>query len=127
ILAISNGWLLFRPNQQLMRPLKCHGVPSGPAVGIDPRTGRLTSKPPDTGVPRNATCETDRVNLAQIDDEREFREILDEANHANASFYPVDPRGLAVFDTPIVRSDVPGKPPAMTPLVVDRAMLTGRL
>src|SRR5206468_8916674 len=72
-------------------------------------------------------CETDRVNLAQIDDEQQFREILDEANHANASFYPVDPRGLAVFDTPIMRFDVPGAPAPMTPLPVDRAMLTGRL
>ena len=56
----------------------------------------------------------------------EFRDLLDEANRANASFYPVDPRGLAVFDTPIMRTDVPGPPPPMTPLAVDRAMLSGR-
>ena len=37
------------------------------------------------------------------------------------------PAGLAVFDTPIVRSDVPGRPPPMIPLAVDRAMLAGRL
>jgi VWFA-related protein len=127
ILAISNGWLLYRPNHQLMRPLACHGVPRGPAVGIDPQTGRLTSKPPQYATAGNATCETDRLMLAQIDNERQFREMLDEANRANASFYPVDPRGLAVFDTPIMRMDVPGAPPPMTPLAVDRAMLTGRL
>jgi hypothetical protein len=102
-------------------------VPSGPAVGIDPRTGRLSSKPPQYGTASNATCETDRLMLAQIDNERQFREMLDEANRANASFYPVDPRGLAVFDTPIMRMDVPGTPPPMTPLAVDRAMLAGRL
>jgi len=127
ILAISNGWLLFRPNPQLMRPLNCSGVPTGPPVGIDPRTGRLTTKPPDDGVPRNATCQTDRVMLAQIDDEKQFRDILDEANRANASFYPVDPRGLAVFDTPMMRFDTTGAPAPMTPLAVDRAMLTARL
>ena len=127
ILAISNGWLLFRPNPQLMRPLNCSGVPTGPPVGIDPRTGRLTTKPPDDGVPRNTTCQTDRVMLAQIDDEKQFRDILDEANRANASFYPVDPRGLAVFDTPMVRFDTNGAPSPMTPLAVDRAMLTARL
>ena len=57
---------------------------------------------------------------------QQFREILDEANRANASFYPIDPRGLAVFDTPMVRVDVPGPPPPMTPLPVDRAMLSAR-
>src|SRR5262249_53474713 len=42
VLAISNGWLLFRPNQRMMRPLRCHGIPSGtPDAGYDPRTGRL--------------------------------------------------------------------------------------
>jgi VWFA-related protein len=126
ILAITNGWLLYRPNGTLARPLKCHGVPSGPAVGIDPRNGRLTTNDPPGQTP-NAKCEMDRSNLAQIDDEREFRELLDEANAANASFYPVDPRGLAVFDTPLMRMDVPGAAPPMTPPSVDRAMLTGRL
>jgi hypothetical protein len=30
-----------------------------------------------------------------------FRELFGEANRANVSFYPIDPRGLAAFDTPI--------------------------
>jgi VWFA-related protein len=127
ILAITNGWLLYRPNGALARPLKCHGVPTGPEVGIDPRIGKLTTKDLPTGQAPNTKCETDRSNLAQIDDEQEFRDLLDEANAANASFYPVDPRGLAVFDTPIMRLDVPGAAPPMTPLTIDRAMLTGRL
>ena len=126
ILAITNGWLLYRPNPSLMRPLACHGVPTGPGITVDPRNGRLTTKDPIGAAPQGK-CDIDRTNLAQIDDEREFRDLLDEANHANASFYPVDPRGLAAFDTPIMRNDVPGVPPPMIPLAVDRAMLTGRL
>jgi hypothetical protein len=39
--------------------------------------------------------------LAQIDNERQFRTLVDVANRANASFYPIDPRGLGVFDEPI--------------------------
>jgi VWFA-related protein len=58
---------------------------------------------------------------------RQFRDILDEANRANASFYPIDPRGLAVFDTPLVRQDVPGPPPPMVPPSVDFAMLSARI
>lgn len=126
ILAISNGWLLFRPNHDLMRPLRCEGPPSGPDVTVDPRGGKLTTKEPP-GTPQSSRCSIDRVNLAQLDDDREFRDILDEANRANASFYAIDPRGLAVFDTPLVRTDTGGPPPPMTPPSVDRAMLTSRL
>ena len=55
------------------------------------------------------------MRLAQLDNDNQFREMLDEANRANASFYPIDPRGLAVFDTPLVRQDVPGPAPPITP------------
>src|SRR5262249_21473628 len=105
ILAITNGWLLFKPNLRLMRPLNCKAPSTGPEVQIDPRNGRPTTKPPPGSLPSDR-CEIDRVNLAQIDDDQEFRDILDEANRANASFYPVDPRGLTVFDTPIMRTHV---------------------
>jgi len=36
ILAISDGWLLYRPNDALMRPLRCHGIPTGPPVTVGP-------------------------------------------------------------------------------------------
>src|SRR5207244_8182844 len=104
----------------------CHGLPSGTNMGVDPRSGKLTTKDPP-GSPTYSRCDIDRLNLSRIDDDREFRDILDEANAANASFYPIDPRGLAVFDTPIMRTDVPGPAPAMVPPAVDRAMLTSRL
>jgi hypothetical protein len=38
------------------------------------------------------------VALAGFDGERQFRDILDEANRANASFYPLDPLGLRGVD-----------------------------
>lgn len=126
ILAITNGWLLFRPNQGLARKLNCHGVPTGPPVAIDPRSGRLTTRE-QTATPPAAQCDADRMRLANIDNDAQFRDILDEANRANASFYPIDPRGLAVFDTPIVRRDVPGPAPPMVPPSVDMAMLRGRI
>ena len=57
---------------------------------------------------------------------RQFRALLDDANRANASFYPIDPRGLAVFDTPIDAAGVPGAPPPIMPLGRP-AMLRARL
>jgi VWFA-related protein len=125
IVAVTAGWLLYRPSDALARPLNCHDVPGIPKVTADPRSGRLTTGEPNSAA-SETKCDTDRMNLARIDNDRGFRELLDEANRANASFYPVDPRGLAVFDTPITRTDVPGPPPPMIPLTVDRAMLAGR-
>ena len=60
------------------------------------------------------------MRLAMMDDQQFFLDLMNEANAGNASFYPVDPRGLAVFDTPIG----PGQPPGIT---VDMAMLKRRL
>ena len=119
VLAITEGWLLYRPDPMLARPLD-NTVPSGPGVGIDPRSGKLTIGNPKTGLPGSGDCDSERVQLSQIDNEEHFRLLLDEANRANTSFYPIDPRGLAVFDTDIG----PDPPP---PLQVDAAMLRARL
>src|SRR4029079_4970366 len=116
----------YRPNPSLARPLNCHGVPTGPQVSVDPRTGKLTTKDTSANAAPSRSCDTDRMNLSQIDDDTGFRRLLDEANRRNASFYPVDPPRLAVFDTQILTPDVSGPPPPMTPIAVDAAMLRGR-
>src|SRR5262249_2020931 len=114
----TDGWRLFRPNLTLM-PDTSNGVPGMPPVGVDPGTGKLTTKDPRN--PVGATryeCDRDRMNLAQLDNDVEFRRILDEANRANASFYPMGPGGRAVFDRP------DGAP--KTTLGVDAARLRAR-
>jgi VWFA-related protein len=120
VLAITEGWLLFRPDPTLARPLD-GSVPTGPQIGIDPRGGKLTVGTPKDLQNANDTadCETDRLFLSMIDDDQAFRVVQDDANRSNTSFYPIDPRGLAVFDTPIG----PDPPP---PLQVDAAMLRAR-
>jgi VWFA-related protein len=118
VLAISEGWLLYRPDDRLARPLD-GTPPTGPIVGINP-DGRLGIGDPRTGLPGGGGCEAERLQLAQIDNEEHFRRLLNQANRSNTSFYPIDPRGLAVFDTDIG----PDRPP---PLQVDAAMLRARL
>jgi VWFA-related protein len=134
VLVITDGWRLFRPNTALARQLNCR-APSGPQVTIDPRTGRPTTKPTPNTPGRGLTntdadpqiCERDRMMLAMIDDEQYFRtDLLQEANRANASFYPIDPRGLVVFDEPIAKPGTGGFQP-MTPLTVDASRLRARL
>ena len=125
ILTITDGWLLYKPNPALSRQLNC-AVPSA-GVGIDPRNGRLATDTPRT-TSYNA-CETDRKRLALIDDDQRFRNIWNLANRANASFYPVDPRGLVVFDTslgePRTGLPAPGTT-TITPPSLDNQMLQAR-
>jgi len=65
--------------------------------------GRLTNKPQNVAGDYldQSRCNAERMYLSQINDDMYFREILGEANRANATFYTVDPRGLPVFDTGI--------------------------
>jgi hypothetical protein len=65
-------------------------------------------------------CDTDRMRLAMLDNRQFFLDLMDEANYANASFYPVDPRGLPAWDNPI-------GPDAPPPPTVDSAMLKQRI
>ena len=121
VLAISEGWLLFRPDPRLARPLD-DKVPSGPPIGVDPRTGKLgIGTPKGLEAPGDTTnCDTDRIVHSQIDDDLTFRQTQDEGNWSNTSFYPIEPRGLAVFDTEIGLYPPP-------PLDVVAAMLRTRM
>jgi hypothetical protein len=67
--------------------------------------------------------------LAAVDNDATFRAILDQANRGNVSFYPIDPRGLVVFDTPLgtMRTGIrPAGEPTIVPLAVDSAQLRAR-
>src|SRR5580765_7145688 len=101
VITITDGWRLYGPNPALIRPINGQ-VPTGPTVGVDPRTGTLTSRRVTSLNGNVDDCERDRLALSQLDEPLHFRTILDEANRSNTSFYPIDPRGLAVFDEDIV-------------------------
>ena len=120
ILAITNGWLLYRPDDRLCARWPATACPPVRPSAIDPRSGRLTTREPAYGAPTRADATSIGCVWRSSTTTTQFREMLDEANRANASFYPIDPRGLAVFDTPLVRQDVPGPAPPITPLPVDR-------
>ncbi len=85
-------------------------MPSAEPIGVGP-DGRLRVGSRDTyNAPGDLKeCWTTRVMLSQMDNDRHFRDIIDSANRANASFYTVDPRGLPVFDYPLG----PAKPPGL--------------
>jgi VWFA-related protein len=90
VLVVSEGWTLFKPSSRLA---------SGATAGLNPigvQDGRLVSAQSAGG--ERQVCERDRQMLADLDNEREFVEMLDDANRSNVTFYPIDPRGLAVFN-----------------------------
>jgi VWFA-related protein len=123
VITITNGWRLYRPNDSLRRSIR-KAVPTVPPVTIDPRTGRLTTEP-SAEAPRASTCDADRLRLASLDHDARFRRILDQANRANVSFYPIDPRGVVPFDDDIFPVAGVGQNPVLRP-EEERARLTER-
>lgn len=113
VITISNGWRIYRPNPRMERQA-APTPPAGPLVAVDPRTGTFST---DRAVAqdRGSACEGERLRFAALDHTRRFRELLDRANRANVSFYPVDPRGVVVFDDDIYPVAGVGKNPVIGP------------
>jgi VWFA-related protein len=127
IVTVSEGWQLFTPNNDLNRLRtdpndpnhRTEPIPAPTPITVGP-DGRLTNKPQNVAGDYldQSRCNAERMYLSQINDDMYFREILGEANRANATFYTVDPRGLPVFDAPIE---------AGVPITTDFAILKHRL
>jgi len=128
VLTVSEGWMLYRENRDLMKLREDPATKwKEPVPSLEPVTvglnGKLTTTDPrkvDSEYLNKSECDGDRAMLAMLDNDRYFRDILDEANYANVSFYPIDPRGLPAVDNPIG----PDPPP---PPIVDQAMLKHRI
>lgn len=121
ILVVSDGWLLYRPDSTLTR-LRGRGdsPPGAPPVYVGPDGKIAMGADPKLGFGDREKCDRDRLFLSMLDDERDFRDLMEVANRANASFYPIDPRGLVVFDTSI------GNIRALEGVVADSRRLRGR-
>jgi VWFA-related protein len=121
VFLLSEGWLLNGADAQLARPLRGPSgepiPPSPPGIGTDP-AGRLRTDP-SRGSSSLGSCERERALLAHTDQASQFEFLLQRANRANVSFYPVDMRGLVVFDEPLG----PRRP---APPMVDAARLRAR-
>lgn len=100
ILTVTSGWDLFTPQPALLNG--GGRVPTVDPAGVG-RDGQLTTRNPrnrnDTNTLTRMECDADRMRLANIDDEQFLRDLVNEANRSNASFYPIDPRGLVMFET----------------------------
>jgi VWFA-related protein len=105
VITVTDGWPLYGPDRKLARVLVEQGgqvqIPV-PRIGRDPRTGRPTtdSTPPNmvsnegVGTVDKVKCENDRLMLSELNNENRFLTMMQAANRANVSFYPVDPGRL---------------------------------
>jgi VWFA-related protein len=127
VITVTNGWRVYGTNQSLTRAIDDR-LPSAPRAGFDPARGKLSADPLVTNDPGNdpeSVCDADRMRLAQLDHSLRYRQMLDKANRANVSFYPVDPRGIVVFDDDIVPVAGVGQNPTIDP-VEDKRRLDER-
>jgi len=109
ILTVSDGWVLFRENQELSaaqkgrdqgslvdrllrRPSKEKSDESGGSKDGGSKDG--SAKDGGSKDVNYVECEADRVALARLDDSQRLRSITEEANRSNISFYAIDPRGI---------------------------------
>jgi VWFA-related protein len=114
IITVTEGWKLFREDLRLAEDPRAtdsnRPIHTGPIIktpgsgGLDPVNRRVTS-----GYPSSGDCDTIRLQLANSETVQQFRDLPAVANRANASFYVIDPRGLAASDdllnAPSVKAD----------------------
>ena len=95
--TVTEGWVLYREDPDLMRKREKEPPLGQDKVRVGP-TGKLTLEDHRNSInalPPNQ-CDADRTYLAGIDNDKFLREIIDDANRGNASFYLIDPGGLKV-------------------------------
>jgi len=112
IITISDGWRLYGPEPNLRKPLLAPTQdPKEPAnvnipiprAGADPRTGKPTVRDPSSVSVSNdgiatvdrLSCEVDRYALSELRNEQRFTTLMQAANRANVSFYPIGPGGFS--------------------------------
>ncbi|HEX7781097.1 MAG TPA: VWA domain-containing protein, partial [Vicinamibacterales bacterium] len=126
VLAISDGWLLYRENPELAAQagLDPSGTPPITITG-----GRIGVSTFGRGGEDRGSCSSELLRLAQLDNDRRFRDMLRTANRANVSFYPVTPAGLGVTDRPITEyaKPNPNNPKGVTPFTENMQRVTERV
>ena len=112
VLVLTEGWRLGAANTSLAgRDAPTPGVVVGPAGRLGTDGGNVNGS--------QAWCDRERGLIGFVDLTSRFHDLVQRANRANVSFYPMDPRGLVVFDAPI-------GPEAPPPPSVDAAILRQR-
>jgi VWFA-related protein len=100
IVTVTQGWNLFREDHNLTKLREGDPVPGVDRIRVGP-DGKLTNEDKRNSVNAlpKTSCDADRMRLSEMNNERFLREIINDANRSNATFYMIDPRGLTVSAT----------------------------
>lgn len=112
VVAVTDGWRIFTANPALLRDERTSRMQGIFGRGRGGFGGRGGSGGGGGGNPRTrddntasssqmAECESDRSTLAMLDDSARLRRLVDDANRATVSMYPVFASGVA----PVQQSD----------------------
>lgn len=93
LVVVSEGWELVAPSAALSESGRRREQPRD---GLRPARGRSGGATP-SGVTR-IECESDRAALATLDHTQRLRQIAEDANGSNVSFYPVSAAGPGPID-----------------------------
>jgi VWFA-related protein len=106
-LVITEGWRLFNRDAGLADESKYYGV-QRQVVGSSGGRVTIGDQTANADVTRDTKACVDELNrLSFLQDASRLRDLTLRANRANVSFYPVNPSGLVVFDTPISENNPP--------------------
>lgn len=112
VLVLTEGWALFARDEKLARVLAPRGdgqQAGGDGAGDAKAAPKRFRRDPNRNQGYDS-CERERAMLAFADHQLAFRRMLQLANRANVSFYPIDPREAAVRDAakkPAKKKDEP--------------------
>lgn len=98
ILTVSDGWVLFRENQNLTASQSKRDQ-SGIVDRLLRRPTKEKSDEAGGSTEVNyVECEADRAALAALDHSQRLRTLTEDANRSNITFYAIEPRGIAPAD-----------------------------
>lgn len=101
-LVVTDGWVLYGRNEALATSISNadgSSFPPGVFIGPGGKLGQGGSRDPNAmGGKDIASCTTEMVRLARMDDQQRLRDLIALANRNNVTFNAVNPSGLSAFD-----------------------------
>ena len=94
IITVTEGWVLYREDPDLMRQRSTERRSAATRCASDRQASSRSRTRRRRQRPQPGRLRSGPDLLAGIDNDRFLREIMDDANRGNSTFYMIDPSGL---------------------------------